>query len=153
MLAGQNNPQPVRVQDGTVGRIPLRVGLYAGVALSILLTAWIFVANHVPFLEPYSRERNLTAATLMVLFALLPIVRYSNAPRALLAAGLVAWGILSFVYSLVCVFLPRLSAIRTPLQVLMLGALFYLISATVAWMVALVWKVRQSRSPHSHLRH
>jgi len=33
----------------------------------------------------------------------------------------------------------------------MFGALFYLISATVAWMVAVVWKVRQSDSSHSHV--
>jgi hypothetical protein len=115
------------------------------------LTAWVLIANRVPFLEPFDRERNLAATTVIGLFALVPIMRYMNAPRSLLLSGLVAWSILSFAYSLLCLYFPGLSGIRTPAQVLMFGALFYLISATVAWMIALVWRVRQSRPPHSRV--
>jgi hypothetical protein len=147
MAIRQNNPESLR---DVIHYVPLRIGVYVGIALSITLTAWIFVANRVPFLEPFDRERNLVATTVLGLFALIPVMRYMNAPRSLLVSGLIAWGMLSFVYRVLCFFFPGLAGIRTPTQVLMIGALFYLISATVAWMVAVVWRVRQSNS-HSHV--
>jgi hypothetical protein len=148
MLLEEKNPELVRAI--AITHAAFRVGVYVGVALSVSLTTWIIVANRVPFLEPFDRERNLIAATVIGLFALIPIMRYMSAPRSLLASGLVAWTILSFVYRLLCLHFPGLYNVRTPAQVLMLGALFYLISATVAWMIALVWRVRQSQPPHSH---
>jgi hypothetical protein len=147
-LIRETNPESAR--RAIAHQIAMRIGVYVGIALSIALTIWIFLANRVPFLEPFDRERNLAATTLIGLFALIPVMRYMNAPRSLLVSGLIAWGMFSFVYRLLCIFFPRLSGIRTPTQVLMLGALFYLISATVAWMVAVVWRVRQNDSSHSH---
>ena len=149
MSVRESNPGPVR--RAAAQHVAVWIGVYTGLALSVSLTAWIIVANRFPFLEPFDRERNLAATTLIGLFALIPVMRYMNAPRSLVMSGLVAWGMLSFSYRLLCVFFPRLSGIRTPTQVLMFGALFYLISATVAWMVAVVWKVRQSDSTHSHV--
>jgi hypothetical protein len=149
MLLDEKNPESVRAI--AVTHAAFRIGVYVGIALSVSLTTWIIVANRVPFLEPFDRERNLVATTVIGLFALIPIMRYMSAPRSLLASGLVAWAILSFVYRLLCLHFPGLYNVRTPTQVLMLGALFYLISATVAWMIALVWRVRQSQPPHSHV--
>jgi F0F1-type ATP synthase membrane subunit a len=151
MLASDNHPQFVR--PASAAYFAFRIGLYVGLALSFTLIAWIFVANRIPFLEPFDRERNMAATTVMGLFGLIPIMRYVNAPRSLAVSGLVAWAILSFTYRVLCAFFPRLSEIRTPTQVLMLGLLFYLITATVAWMVGLVWRIRQSDSPHSRPHH
>jgi hypothetical protein len=148
MLLDDKNPESVR--SAAARHAAFRIGVYLGIALSVVLAAWVIIANRVPFLEPFDRERNLAATTVIGLFALVPIMRYMNAPRSLLLSGLVAWSILSFVYSLLCLHFPGLSTVRTPMQVLMFGALFYLISATVAWMIALVWRVRQSR-PRSHV--
>jgi hypothetical protein len=126
--------------------------VYLGLALASVFTAWVVIANRAPFLEPFDRERNLAATTILGLFGFLPILRYMAAPRLLLLCGLVGWGILSFVYRLLCAFFTGLTGIRTPTQVLMFGALFYLIAATVAWMCSLVWRVRQSgvRETHAH---
>jgi hypothetical protein len=148
LLDGKN---PESVRPGAARYAAFRIGVYVGIALSAALAAWVIVANRVPFLEPFDRERNLAATTVIGLFALLPIMRYMNAPRSLLLSGLVAWSIFSFMYSLLCLHFPGLSGIHTPTQVLMEGALFYLISATVAWMIALVWRVRQGRPPQSHV--
>jgi hypothetical protein len=142
------NPDSLRAI--AVTHAAFRIGVYVGIALSVVLTTWVIVANRVPFLEPFDRERNLIATTVIGLFALIPIMRYMSAPRSLLASGLVAWAILSFVYRLLCLHFPGLYNVLAPTQVLMLGALFYLISATVAWMIALVWRVRQRQPPHSH---
>ena len=149
MLPDKNNLEPVRAGPAT--RAAFRIGIYLGIALSAVLTAWVIVANRVPFLEPFDRERNLAATTLIGLFALVPILRYMSAPRLLLISGLVGWAMLSFCYRLLSLFFPGLSGIRTPTQVLMLGVLFYLISATVAWMISTVWRVRQSDSSHSRV--
>jgi hypothetical protein len=149
MLLDQKNPESVR--PGAARHAEFRIGVYVGTALAMALIAWVIIANRVPFLEPFDRERNLAATTVIGLFALVPIIRYMNAPRSLLLSGLAAWSILSFAYTLLCLYFPGLSGIRTPTQVLMFGALFYLISATVAWMISLVWRVRQSRPPHSRV--
>jgi hypothetical protein len=148
MPVRKNDPSSLR--PAVVRHIALRVGMYIGLALSIALTAWVIVANRVPFLQPFDRERNLAATTVIGLFVLIPIMRYMSAPRALLASGLMAWAILSATYSLLCMYFPGLSNIRTPSQVLAFGFLFYLISATVAWMIGVVWRVRQNDSSHSH---
>jgi hypothetical protein len=137
---------------GAPANAAFRIGVYIGVALSVVLTAWIIVANRVSFLEPFDRERNLAATTLIGLFALIPVLRYMSSPRSLLLSGLVGWAILSFVYKLLCMFFPGLINVRTPTQVLMLGVLFYLISATVAWMGALIWRVRET-ARHTHVNH
>jgi len=149
VLLHEKNPESVRA--GAASHAALHIGVYVGIALSVVFTAWVIVANRVPFLEPFDRERNLAAATVIGLFALVPVMRYMNAPRSLLLSGLVAWSILSFAYRLLCLYFPGLSGIHTPTQILMEGALFYLISATVAWMISFVWRVRQSRAPHSHV--
>ena len=147
MSASENRPQSAH--PASAAYFAVRIGLYVGLALSFTLICWIFVANRIPFLEPFDRERNMAATTVMGLFGLIPIMRYVNAPRSLAISGLVGWAVLSFTYRVLCAFFPRLSEIRTPTQVLMLGALFYLITATVAWVFGLLWRLRQSAPPHS----
>lgn len=128
-----------------------RTGVYVGTALAAALTAWVLVANRMPYLEPFDHERNLAAATVFGACALVPILRYLSTPRLLMLCGLVAWAILSFVYRLLCIYFSGLSGIRTPMQVLMLGVLFYLIAATLVWLGSLVWRVRhESRETQAH---
>ena len=146
MLLPQKTPGSIRAATGR--HVAFRLGLYLGFALSVMLTIWI---SRVPFLEQFDRERDLIATTVLGLFALIPVMRYVNQPRSLLLSGLVAWTILSFAYRLLCLDFPQLYNILTPTQVLAMGMLFYLISATVAWMVAVIWRVRQSDSSHSHV--
>jgi hypothetical protein len=128
----------------------VRAGVYVGLALTSIFTAWVILANRAPFLEPFFRERNLAATAILGLLGLLPILRYRGAPRLLALCGLVGWTMLSFVYRLLCIFFTGLGGIRTPTEVLMFGVLFYLIAATVAWMASLVWRVRQSASRETH---
>jgi hypothetical protein len=142
---------PGSLRPATVRHVAFRIGLYVGLALSVILTTWIFLANRVPFLEPFDRERDLIATTVIGLFAFIPVMRYITAPRSLLLCGMAAWTILSFTYRLLCLDFPQLYNILTPMQVLAMGVLFYLIAATVTWMVAVIWRVRQSDSSHSHV--
>ena len=88
------------------GRSAFRIGVYIGIALAVTLIAWILVANRLPFLDVFGRERNMVASTLFGPFALVPVIRYMGAPRSLLMSGLVGWAILSFVYRLLCLTFP-----------------------------------------------
>jgi len=78
MSVRESNPGPVR--RAAAQHVAVWIGVYTGLALSISLTAWIILANRFPFLEPFDRERNLAATTLIGLFALIPVMRYMNAP-------------------------------------------------------------------------
>ena len=48
--------------------VPVRVGLYTGICLSILFAVWLVVANRVPLLEPLALERNVAAVIVLALF-------------------------------------------------------------------------------------
>ena len=37
----------------------IRTGVYAGVCLSLVFSAWLVIANHAPFLERFAMERNI----------------------------------------------------------------------------------------------
>ena len=84
---------------GAPANAAFRIGVYIGVALSVVLTAWIIVANRVSFLEPFDRERNLAATTLIGLFALIPVLRYMSSPRSLLLSETGGLGDYSVLYN------------------------------------------------------
>jgi len=60
----------------------LHTGVYAGVALSVIFVAWLFVANRIPALEQVALERNLVAAVLLAVVALFPVARFFARPGA-----------------------------------------------------------------------
>jgi hypothetical protein len=82
----------------------------------------------------------------MVLLAALPILRFIRRPGSLLGSGLTAWAIFSFLYRIICLFFEGLSSWHGAWQVFVAGMVLYLIAATLAWIVGLVWRVRASHS-------
>jgi hypothetical protein len=42
----------------------IRTGVYVGVCLTLVFTAWLIVANRAPFLERFALERNIFALSL-----------------------------------------------------------------------------------------
>lgn len=122
----------------------VRTGVYAGVGLSLVLAAWVFVANRMPALEGFAKERNLAAAAALLLFSAIPVLRFVRLPGPLLAAGLVAWMILSFVYRLLCVVFWGLAERFSAVHVFMLGAVVYMLIATVSWIGTCLWRARAS---------
>jgi uncharacterized membrane protein required for colicin V production len=127
---------------------PVRLGVYIGVCLSVIFTGWLIVANRAPLLERFALERNVAAAALIVLVAVIPILRFLRAPRSLLLSGLISWTILSFIYRILCLFFSDLDDWHTTLEVLMVGIVLYLIAATVSWLVAVIHRVRHQEVPH-----
>jgi hypothetical protein len=132
------------------GDTAVRTGIYTGACLGFTFSLWITLANRVPFLEQFALERNMAAAVLLGLLAAIPVLCFYRNPGQLLVSSLVGWAILAFFYRLSCAFFGLLSDKYSTLHIFMLGAVVYLIAATVSWIGTVIWRVREARSPHSN---
>jgi hypothetical protein len=126
-----------------------RTGICAGVALSLVFATWLFVANRMPAFENLALERNVVAATVLALVALVPILRFLRQPGHLLASSLIAWSILTLTYRGLCMHFRALDDRYSAPQVFILGALVYMILATLSWIGTCLWRVRESRVSES----
>jgi uncharacterized membrane protein YvlD (DUF360 family) len=128
----------------------LRTGVYAGVSLSLIFSAWILVANRAPYLEPLAMERNIIAAALLALFAAFPILRFFSCPSHLLTSGILAWGIFTFTYRIFCFKFDLLEEHYTAAHVFVLGAIIYFVVATISWIGTIIWRVHATSSSQTH---
>ncbi|HKM67558.1 MAG TPA: hypothetical protein VJX70_10365 [Candidatus Acidoferrum sp.] len=128
--------------------IPVRVGLYTGVCLSVVLIAWVLIANRVPFLEPLAQQRNVVAALLLALIASMPVLRFLRSPGDLLVSGLIAWSLLTLAYRILCAIFVLLADYHGAFHVFVLGAVTYLIFATLSWLGKMVWRAREAHGTH-----
>jgi hypothetical protein len=126
-----------------------RTGVYAGLGLSIVFTVWVFVANRIPAVEHLAFERNLIGAASLGLFAAVPVLRFLRFPGHLLASSLIAWTIFALTYRVLCIRFDGLAARYGAVHVFALGAVLYLILATVSWLGTVIWKAART-SPPSH---
>jgi len=126
----------------------IRTGVYSGVGLAMVLVAWVFVANRAPALERFALERNVVAAVALVLFAAVPVLRFLRLPGPLLASSLIAWSILALVYRLLCVVFSGLAERYSAVQIFTLGAVLYMILATLSWIGTCIWRARESNISH-----
>jgi hypothetical protein len=126
----------------------IRTGVYSGIGLSIVLIAWVLVANRAPSLEPFALERNLAASVALCAFAAVPVLRFRRLPGPLLSSGLVGWSVLAVTYRLLCVYFVGLEARYSTVQLFTLGAVLYMILATLSWIGTCIWRVRESDISH-----
>src|SRR2546429_9123875 len=87
----------------------IRTGVYVGVCLTLVFTAWLVIANHAPFLERFALERNVATAAILGFLAAGPSFRFLRLPGPLLASSLVAWLIFSLSYRALRLIFRRLS--------------------------------------------
>jgi hypothetical protein len=130
----------------------IRTGLYVGFALSVIFATWVLVANRVPAFERFALERNIAAAAALGLLALVPVLRFIRSPACLLASSLIAWGILSLTYRLLSLYFWGLDSRYSPFQIFMLGAVVYMIAATISWIGTVIWRTRHVHISHSNHR-
>ena len=128
--------------------VAVRVGAYVGVCLSLIMGAWIFVANRMPFLERFALERNLAAAVVLGFLFILPVLRFLRSPGNLLASGLIAWTIFSITYRLLCMFFELLGEKYSAFQIFMRGFIVYMIFATLSWIGTMFWRTREGAVSH-----
>jgi hypothetical protein len=134
---------------GAVQNAAVRTGVYSGVGMALIFTTWVFVANRIPTLEIFALERNLAGAVALGLFAAIPIFRFIRFPGHLLSSSLVGWTIFSLTYRLLCIHFWGLAARHSAVQIFTLGAVVYMILATIAWIGTCIWRAREAGISHS----
>jgi len=133
-----------------LGALSVRIGIYAGVALSLVFITWIVIANRMPSLETLATERNVVAAVLLVICAATPVIRFLRSPGELLLSGLLAWGIFTLTYRVLCSIFVLLDDNYSAFHVFVLGAISYLVFATLSWVGTIVWRVRTTNHSQPH---
>ena len=126
----------------------VRIGVYVGIALSMVCCGWVIVANRVPFLDHFALARNLAAVVLLGLVALIPVLRFWRMPGDLLASSLIAWVLLSVAYRILCIRFAGLSARFSAVQVFVLGAVPYMLVVTLSWIGTIIRRARASHLSH-----
>jgi len=127
----------------------IRTGVYTGVCLSLVFTAWLVIANQVPFLERFAFERNVAGAGVFVFLAAVPVLRFLRWPGNLLASSMIAWVIFTVVYRFLCVIYHGLSDWHSTFQVFMVGAVSYMMFTTLSWIGAIIRRARAAEISHS----
>jgi len=133
---------------GVFENAAIRTGVYSGLGLSIVFTVWVFVANRVPALESLAFERNLIGAAALGLFAAVPVLRFLRFPGHLLASSLISWTIFAITYRVLCMRFDGLAVRYGAAHIFALGAVLYLILATVSWLGTAIWKALTSHTSH-----
>jgi len=128
----------------------LRIGFYSGACLSLIFAGWLVIANRVPFLEPIALERNIIAASLLGVIACIPLIRFYRLPAELLLSGLVAWTFLSLTYRAFSFKFVLLEQYYSAFHVFVLGAISYLVFATISWVGTIIWRVHATSGSHTH---
>jgi hypothetical protein len=128
----------------------VRIGLLGGAGLSLAFSGWIYLANRVPVFDRISVERNLAAAAIMGVLAFIPVLSFFREPASLLISSLVSWTMLTVTYWMLGLFFYALREWYSTFEVFMLGAVLYLIAATVSWIGRCIWKARSAHFEHPH---
>lgn len=127
----------------------LRTGLYTGLALSLLFTAWLLISNRMPTFDVVSVPRNVIAASLLAMVGALPVLRFLRLPGEMLLSSMVAWCFFTLTYGILCLAFSMLDQYYSTFEVFVLGSVTYLLLATLSWIGTIIWRVRAS----SHPRH
>jgi hypothetical protein len=142
-LSGDRSP-------GLLKNVAVRTGIYAGLALAFIFTAWMLIANRGFFPARFAMDLNIATAALIIFFASLPLMRFYPSPAKLLASGLLAWGVLALTYRVLGFVSGLFEENYSASQVFALGAVIYLIFATLSWIGTIIWRVRARHASHTH---
>jgi uncharacterized membrane protein required for colicin V production len=144
-------PHPESHASSLLKNPPVRIGVYTGLSLAAVFSAWVMVANRVSALDGLVRERNLAALIILCFLALFPVVRFFRSPYEQVLSGLIAWTILCITYRILGLFFSLLDQEYIRFQIFVMGSLAYMISATLSWIGTIVWRARNEYT--SHPRH
>jgi hypothetical protein len=124
----------------------VRVGLRVGVLLSVVLTAWLLLANRVSTLDRFAMPRNAIALALFRLIAVAPVARFRASPMELGVAGVIGWAVTCLCYFGWTMFFNLLPGRMGAFRVFVMGVALYWLAAVIMWIGNLVQGAR-----HHHL--
>jgi hypothetical protein len=124
----------------------IRVGLYTGALLAIVMVGSLIAANRLSWLDNRALERNGASYGLFLAIMLIPIIRFLNRPLKMFYAAMLAWGIFVIAYDIAGMFFHSLfQALRSPFDALLEGAIVYAVCAVGSWVGGMILLTRQHR--------
>ncbi len=143
--ATTTHPIPVHVSVKAVSPA-LRVGLYTGALLTIVMVGSLIAANRLSWLDNRALERNGASYGLFLAIMLIPIFRFLNRPLKMFSSAMLGWGIFVIAYDIAGMFFHSLfRALRSPFEALLEGAVVYGVCAVGSWVGAMVLLTRHHR--------
>jgi len=141
------HPIPARAQASLKVISPaVRVGLYTGALLTIVMIGSLIAANRLSWLDNRALERNGASYGLFLAIMLIPIFRFLNRPLRMFASAMLAWGIFVIAYDIAGMFFHSLfQALRSPFEALLEGAVVYGVCAVGSWVGGMLLLARQHR--------
>lgn len=131
---------------GTVISPTVRVGLYTGAGLTIVMVASLIAANRIPSLDNRALERNGASYGLFLAVMLIPIFRFFNRPLKMFYSAMLAWGIFIVSYDIAGMFFHSLfQALRSPFDAFLEGAIVYGVCAVGSWVGGMILLARHHR--------
>ena len=79
--------------DASSSHAAVRMGVYTGALLVIVMMGALVAANRIPALE-----RNAISYSLFMLSMLLPVIRFWNSPMKMFGAAMIAWTLFVVAY-------------------------------------------------------
>ena len=108
--ATTTHPIPAHAQVSAKAVSPaLRVGLYTGALLTIVMVGSLIAANRLSWLDNRALERNGASYGLFLAIMLIPIFRFLNRPLKMFSSALLGWGIFVIAYDIAGIFFHSLS--------------------------------------------
>lgn len=133
----------------------LWTGVCIGALLNLSMIGALVAANRFPKLEPYALERNAISYSLFVLLTLIPVLRFLRRPKQMFVAGIIGWVLFAAGYDIAGFFFRNLyDVLRTPLEVLIEGAVLYGVAAVLSWVLRMILHARRhSIAPRRRSEH
>jgi hypothetical protein len=131
--------------DASSSHAAVRMGVYTGALLVIVMMGALVAANRIPALERYALERNAISYSLFMLFMLLPVVRFWNSPMKMFGAAMIAWTLFVVAYDVAgMVFQNLFDSVRhTPLVALSEGTVVYGVLSVLSWVSGMILHARR----------
>jgi hypothetical protein len=141
------HPIPVHAHVSLKALSPaVRVGLYTGALLTIVMVGSLIAANRLSWLDNRALERNGASYGLFLAIMLIPIFRFLNRPLKMFSSAMLAWGIFVIAYDIAGMFFHSLfQALRSPFDAFLEGAVVYGVCAVGSWVGGMILLTRQHR--------
>jgi hypothetical protein len=147
--ATSTHPIPVQADAPASAKLispAVRVGLYTGALLTIVMIGSLIAANRLSWLDNRALERNGASYGLFLAIMLVPIFRFLNRPLKMFYSAMLAWGIFVIAYDIAGMFFHSLfQALRSPFEAFLEGAVVYGVCAVGSWVGGMILLTRQHR--------
>jgi hypothetical protein len=91
---------PIHLDHTADASSAVRVGIYTGALLVIVMLGALVAANRVAALDRYALERNAISYGLFMLFMLVPVVCFWNSPVKMFGSAMIGWTMFAVAYDI-----------------------------------------------------